>query len=72
MTRFSQKEIRKMELCKLTLPRECGDWIDQWLRDILERNAPTGDLYVMLREAYILGARHAQIGTEALKEREAA
>jgi hypothetical protein len=68
----SLKEIRKMELAKLTLSRECRDWIDIWLRDIMERNACTGDLYVMLREAYVLGARHAQIGQEEIDKRKAA
>lgn len=68
---LSQKEIRQMPLAKLTLSRECGEWMDQWFRDILERNAPTGDLYEMLREAYVLGARHAQIGMEELEKRKA-
>lgn len=69
---LSQKEIRQMPLAKLTLPKACGEWMDQWFRDIMERHAPTGDLYGMLREAYVLGARHAQIGMEEIERKKAA
>lgn len=65
---LSQKEIQKMALNKITLPREVGEWLDQWFRDILERNHVKGDIYEMLREAYVLGTHHALLGMEHLQK----
>lgn len=55
---LSQKEIRDMPLRVIKFPREVGEWQSQWFRDIIERNAPSGDIYAMLSEAYVLGMHH--------------
>jgi hypothetical protein len=58
LTVISQKEIGKMPLTKVTMSRELVEWHRQWFRDIIERHAPTGNIYGMLHEAYLLGMHH--------------
>jgi hypothetical protein len=61
------KEIRKMPLNKVVIPRRVKDWVEQYFRDILERNAISGDIKTMLWEAYVLGYRHSIVGAEHLR-----
>lgn len=57
----------KMPLSSITLPRPVVLWLDGFFADILKRHAQGGDMYAMLREAYVLGASHAQLGQQTIE-----
>ncbi len=42
----------------MSLPRKAMDFIDKYMDDILEREGRTGDIKLMLRNAYIVGMLH--------------
>lgn len=58
--------VSKLPMSSISLPKETVLWLDEFFSDILKRHALSGDLYGMLREAYVLGARHVQIATAEL------
>lgn len=56
-----------MPLNKLSFPIAQKRFMDNWFRDIIERHTPTGDIYAMMAEVYVLGFDHCIRGTAHLK-----
>lgn len=50
--------VKDMPLSSVSLPKNAVTWLDGFFADIMQRHAQSGNLYAMLREAYVLGAHH--------------
>jgi hypothetical protein len=56
--------VQDMPLSQISVQREQKQWLDGYFVDIAKRNAASGNIHLMMLEAYVLGMHHTIVASK--------